>query len=93
MCIQKNPKDTKVEIAKCRYSFRLSYDDQPRKTQQSLRKELFELFEWKTNRSFYTRLNGDTELTAREKEVMDVVFNKYGIKWDYEYESADQKGE
>jgi hypothetical protein len=76
-------------IAEKRYSFKKGFYGLSRKEKSALRDEVLKTFGFVNNASFYNRVNGLIEFSAREKEVMDMLLAKYNIRWDYQYEQAD----
>lgn len=88
MTQQKYLKDEQTAIANKCYSFRLSYDLMDKKRQQAFRNEVLSTFGFVNRASFYNRMKGEIEFSAREKEMMDIIFAKHNMKWDYEHENG-----
>lgn len=89
MTQQNYPSEGTAAIAEKRYSFKTGFYKLSRKEKAELRNEVLKTFGFVNNASFYNRVNGLIEFSAREKEVMDILLQKYNIKWDYQYVKAN----
>lgn len=87
----KSIKNYTSDIAKRRYTFKIGYENMPRKNQRKLRNDMEAAFGWKTDRSFYQKMNGATTLGANEKDIIEHILRLHGIKWDYEIDNDTDK--